>query len=138
MQCYKQWLRDAYNSLGFATVADCCFLVSSVRIWPESQLQITKKSLCPLEKHLFLVFVLFCFCTFLPSFLVLQQSTRIFHCPPTRHVHHLGAHEKSPLLACTCKIIYVPKIVITKEYSEHCKLFIIMIIIIIIIITLFL
>ena len=23
---------DAYNSLGFATRADCCFLVSSVRI----------------------------------------------------------------------------------------------------------
>jgi len=23
---------DAYNSLGFATGADCCFLVSSVRI----------------------------------------------------------------------------------------------------------
>ena len=23
---------DVYNSLGFATVADCCFLVSSVRI----------------------------------------------------------------------------------------------------------
>ena len=27
---------DVYNSLGFATVADCCFLVSSVRIWLES------------------------------------------------------------------------------------------------------
>ena len=138
MQCYKQWLRDAYNSLGFATVADCCFLVSSVRIWPESQLQITKKSLCPLEKHLFLVFVLFCFCTFLPSFLVLQQSTRIFHCSPTRHVHRTIWRQMRnlPLLACTCKIIYVPNIVITQECSEHCKLFIIMIIIIII--TLFL
>ena len=27
---------DVYNSLGFATGADCCFLVSSVRIWLES------------------------------------------------------------------------------------------------------
>ena len=135
MQCYKQWLRDAYNSLGFATGADCCFLVSSVRIWPESQLQITKKVSAHSRNIYFWFLFCFVFCTFLPSFLVLQQSTRIFHCSPTRHVHHLEAKEKSPLLACTCKIIYVPKIVITQECSQHCKLFIIMIIIII---TLFL